>query len=493
VGIRAEIEGRPKHIYSIYNKMRSKKIDFSEVYDIRALRVLVDEVRECYAVLSIVHQIWHPIHGEYDDYISRPKGNNYQSLHTAVLAGDGRPLEVQVRTHAMHRHAELGVAAHWRYKEGMGIGGNEYDDKIALLRNLLSWRDEVAGSKQWVEQFKLASLNDTIYVLTPQGRVIDLPNGSTPIDFAYRLHTDLGHRCRGAKVDGHLVPLNTQLKNGQTVEIVAAKEGGPSRDWLDSRQTHVASAQAKRKIRQYFGTLDEAEALARGRSAVMREMQRDGHVHINLEALASRLGFKEPDALYLAAARGEPGPRALQSAMREMDAASAAVETESKPEIVVNRARGGDTSGKVLIVGMGDLLTSLSGCCKPAPPDAIKGFVTRGRGVSIHRVDCRDFRNLAEQHPERVTVAEWGERAYDKEKSTFPVDIFVQAMDRQGLLRDISELLLREKLNLTAVNTQSKKNVANMRFTLEVGGIAQLQRALAQIREVKGVLDARRG
>jgi len=493
--IQAEIQGRPKHIYSIYNKMRSKKIDFSEVYDIRALRVLVDEVRDCYAVLGIVHHIWQPIQNEYDDYISRPKGNNYQSLHTAVLAGDGKALEVQVRTHAMHRHAELGVAAHWRYKEGMGIGGNEYDDKIALLRNLLSWRDEVAGSSQWVEQSKLASLGDIIYVLTPQGKVIDLPRGATPIDFAYRLHTDLGHRCRGARVDGHLVPLNTRLESGRTVEIVVAKEGGPSRDWLDSRQAYVESVQAKRKIRQYFGALDEVELLARGRNAVMREMQREGRPHTNTEALAARLGFKDTDALYLAAARGEPGQRALQSAMREMDAASktAEAENDAKPEIVVNRARAGDTSGKVLVVGVGNLLTSLSRCCKPAPPDGIKGFVTRGRGVSIHRVDCRDFLNLAGQYPERVVVAEWGEQAYDKEKSTFSVDILVQAMDRQGLLRDISEVLLREKLNLTAVNTQSKKNVANMRFTLEIGGIAQLQRALMQIREVKGVLEARRG
>jgi len=495
VGIQAEVYGRPKHIYSIYNKMRAKKIGFSEVYDIRALRVLVEDVRDCYAALGIVHQLWQPIQNEYDDYISRPKGNNYQSLHTAVLAGDGKSLEVQVRTHAMHRHAELGVAAHWRYKEGKGIGGNEYDDKIALLRNLLSWRDEVQGSSQWVEELKRASLSDTIYVLTPQGRVMDLPVGATPIDFAYRLHTDLGHRCRGAKVDGHLVPLNTRLDNGQTVEIVAVKEGGPSRDWLDSRQAYVASAQAKRKIRQYFGALDEAEVLARGRSAVIREMQRDGHTNTSIEALATRLGLKDADALYLAVGRSEVGSRALQLAIREANAVAGTLEAESsaRPEIIVNRARGGDTSGKVLIVGMGDLLSSLSGCCKPAPPDAIKGFVTRGRGVSIHRVDCRDFRHLAERHPERVTVAEWGERAYDKEKSSFPVDIFVQAMDRRGLLRDISELLLREKLNLTAVNTQSKKNMANMRFTLEVSGTAQLQRALAQIRAVKGVLDARRG
>jgi GTP pyrophosphokinase len=496
VGVLAEIEGRPKHIYSIYNKMRSKKIDFSEVYDIRALRVLVDDVRDCYTVLSIVHQIWQPIQNEYDDYISRPKGNNYQSLHTAVLASDGRALEVQVRTHAMHRHAELGVAAHWRYKEGMGIGGSEYDDKIALLRNLLSWRDEVTGSKQWVEQFKLASLDDTIYVITPQGKVIDLPRGSTPIDFAYRLHTDLGHRCRGAKVVGHLVPLNTRLENGQTVEIVTAKEGGPSRDWLDPRQAYVVSTQAKRKIRQYFGALDEEELLARGRGVVTREIQRDGHAHINIETLTTRLGFKDVNAFYVAAGRSEISSRAIQVAIREMVAASgasSASKSDNKPEIVVSRARAGDTSGKVLVVGMGDLLTSLSRCCKPAPPDDIKGFVTRGRGVSIHRVDCSDFRHLAEEHPERVIVAEWGGRAYDKEKSTFSVDILVQAMDRRGLLRDISEVLLREKLNLTAVNTQSKKNTANMRFTLEVGGVPQLQRALVQIRKVKGVLEARRG
>ncbi|MDR1662346.1 MAG: bifunctional (p)ppGpp synthetase/guanosine-3',5'-bis(diphosphate) 3'-pyrophosphohydrolase [Azoarcus sp.] len=491
VGIEAEIHGRPKHIYSIYNKMRSKKIDFSQVYDIRALRVLVDEVRDCYTVLGIVHEIWHPIHKEYDDYISRPKGNNYQSLHTAVLAGDGRALEVQVRTHAMHKHAELGVAAHWRYKEGAGAGGEDYDNKIALLRSLLSWKDEVAGSSRWLEQLKQASLDDTVYALTPQGRVIDLPRGATPVDFAYRLHTELGHRCRGAKVDGHLAPLNTGLESGQTVEIISAKEGGPSRDWLDARQGYAASSHARRKIRQYFSALDEEALLARGRASVIREMQRDGHGQANIDALAGRLGFKSADALYLAAGRSEVGLRALQMAMREADA-DAAAET-AKPEIVVSRSRSGDSSDKVLILGVGNLLTSLSRCCKPAPPDAIKGFVTRGRGVSIHRVDCRDFRHLAERHPERVIVAEWGDQAYDAQQSAFSVDIAVQAMDRQGLLRDISELLLRERINVTAVNTQSKKSLAYMRFTLEVGGIAQLQNALNLIRSVKGVLEARRG
>jgi len=355
----------------------------------------------------------------------------------------------------------------------------------------------VAAAPEWVEQFKRASLDDTIYVLTPQGRVVDLPRGATPVDFAYRLHSDVGHRCRGAKVDGHLVPLNTQLESGQTVEITTAKEGGPSRDWLDARQGYVTSQHAKRKIRQFFSAQDEEELAARGRAFVTGEMRRDGHGQANIEALAARLGFRNADALYLAAGRGELGQRALQAALREMDTAATGVSnstTDDKPEIVVSRSRSGDSSGKILIVGVGNLLTSLSRCCKPAPPDVIKGFVTRGRGVSIHRIDCRDFRHLADEHPERVIVAEWGEQAFDKERqSAFPVDLIVQAVDRQGLLRDISELLLREKLNVTAVNTQTKKSIATMRFTLEVGGIAQLQRALAQIREVKGVMEARRG
>lgn len=488
VGIKAEIQGRPKHIYSIYNKMRAKRLDFSQVYDIRALRVLVDEVKDCYTVLGLVHQIWQPINKEFDDYITKPKGNNYQSLHTAVLAGDGRALEVQIRTYDMHRHAELGVAAHWRYKEGSGHGG-DYDDKIALLRNLLSWRDEVADSAQWVEQFKRASLDDTLYVLTPQGRVVDLPRGATPVDFAYRVHTDLGHRCRGAKVDGHLVPLNTPLESGQTVEITAAKEGGPSRDWLDVRQAYVATARARTKIKQYFSQLEEEELLARGRSFVTKEMQRDGHAQANIEGLAERLGFKSAEALFVAAGRGEIGPRAVQMALREGDAV---VEAPVEPEIVVSRSRSGDNSDKILIVGVGKLLTSLSRCCKPAPPDAIEGFVTRGRGISIHRVDCQDFQLLAQRHPERVISAEWGDQAYNNTQAVFPVDIAVQASDRQGLLRDISEVLSREKLNVTAVNTLSKKGTAFMRFTMEVGGVTQLQRAITLIREVPGVIDAQR-
>ncbi|CAH1748775.1 GTP pyrophosphokinase [Thauera humireducens] len=489
VGIKAEITGRAKHIYSIYNKMRKKRLDFSQVFDIRALRVLVDEVKDCYTVLGFVHQIWQPIAKEFDDYITKPKGNNYQSLHTAVLAGDGRALEVQIRTHDMHRHAEMGVAAHWRYKEGTQ-SGSDYDEKIALLRNLLSWRDEVTDSAHWMEQYKRASLDDTLYVLTPQGKVVDLPRGATPIDFAYRLHTDLGHRCRGAKVDGHLVPLNTPLENGQTVEITAVKEGGPSRDWLDLRQGYVATSRARSKIKQYFAQLDEEELLSRGRSFVTKEMQRDGHAQANIDGLAERLGFKNAEALYLAAGRGEVGPRSVQVALREGSGPEA--ETHAEPDFVVSRSRSGDNSDKILIVGVGKLMTSLSRCCKPAPPDAIEGFVTRGRGISIHRVDCHDFQMLALKHPERVISAEWGDKATDTKTALYQVDITVQAMDRQGLLRDISEVLSREKLNVIAVNTLTKKGTAYMRFTMEVGGIKQVQRAITLIREVSGVIDAQR-
>ena len=490
VGIDAEIYGRPKHIFSIYNKMRSKKLDFSLVYDVRALRVLVGDIKDCYAVLGIVHQIWTPIQKEFDDYILKPKGNNYQSLHTAVLAGDGRALEVQIRTHEMHRHAELGIAAHWRYKEGSGAAGSAYDDKIALLRNLLSWRDEVTDSSHWVEQFKRASLDDTIYVLTPQGRVIDMPRGATPVDFAYRLHTEVGHRCRGAKVDGHLLPLNTQLESGQTVEIITAKEGGPSRDWLNALQGYVHTGRARQKIKQFFSAQEEQELLGRGRNAVVREMQREGHSQVNVDELATRLGFKSADGMFIAVGRGDVGARSLQVAIRGDKRVPAPA--APPPEMVIGRERGVDNADKVLVVGVGKLMTSLGRCCRPAPPDAIEGFVTRGRGVSIHRIDCRDYMHLAARHPERVVSAEWGEQAETTKPQIYPMDVLVEASDRQGLLRDISDVLSREQINVIAVNTRSKSGKAHMRFTVEIGGVPALNRALQKLRGVDGVDSASR-
>ena len=485
-GVRAEVAGRPKHIYSIHSKMRAKNIGFDEVYDVRALRVLVDEVKDCYTVLGIVHHIWQPIPQEFDDYISKPKGNDYRSLHTAVIGPGGRALEVQIRTHEMHQHAELGVAAHWRYKEGAGQDAR-YDDKIAWLRQLLSWRDEISDSSEWVRQFRRAALDDTLYVLTPQGRVIDLASGATPVDFAYRLHTDLGHRCRGAKVNGALVPLNTPLENGQTVEIVAVKQGGPSRDWLQPEQGYLATSRAKAKVRQWFAAQEEAEMLAQGRAFVTREMQREGQTGASLEELARKLGFANTDALFLAAARNEIGQRQLQTALR--GAPEAAPEA---PEIQTRRSKAGASGSRVLIVGVDKLLTQLGRCCKPAPPDAIAGFVTRGKGVSIHRLECTNFRNMSNRNPERVISAEWGAGTGGGADALYPVDIVVEAQDRQGLLRDISEVLSREKINVTAVHTQSKQGSARMAFTIEVSGVAQLQRALKLIEEIGGVERASR-
>ncbi|MDK9726315.1 MAG: bifunctional (p)ppGpp synthetase/guanosine-3',5'-bis(diphosphate) 3'-pyrophosphohydrolase [Sterolibacteriaceae bacterium MAG5] len=480
----AEVYGRPKHIYSIRNKMRGKDIDFEKVYDVRALRIVVDDVRDCYTALGIVHALWQPIHGEFDDYISHPKGNYYRSLHTAVMADDGRALEVQIRTHEMHRHAELGVAAHWRYKEAgaPAKADGAYDDKIAWLRQLLSWRDEITDSDAWVQQFKRAALDDTIYVMTPQGRVIDLPKGATPVDFAYRVHTDLGHRCRGARVDGQLVPLNTPLANGQRIEIVSAKTGGPSRDWLNLSQGYLATSRARQKVKAWFAAQQEAAMLAEGRAWLTRELQREGQTQANLEDLAHKLGFKNADALYLAAARSEIGPHAVHVALHGEPAAA-----EPEPEVLTKRSKVGDS--KILIVGVDKLLTQIGRCCKPVPPDAIAGFVTRGRGVSVHRVDCANFRNMVARNPERVIDAQWG----GQQTGLYATDLLVEANDRQGLLRDISDVLSKEKINVTAVKTQSKGGIARMAFTIELPGLAPLQRVMALVGEVAGVSSVRRG
>jgi GTP pyrophosphokinase len=482
----AEVYGRPKHIYSIWNKMRGKDIGFAEVYDVRALRIVVDNVRDCYTALGIVHGLWQPVSGEFDDYIAHPKGNDYRSLHTAVIAEDGRSLEVQIRTHEMHQHAELGVAAHWRYKEAgnSARADGAYDDKIAWLRQLLSWRDEITDSAAWVEQFKRASLDDTLYVMTPQGRVIDLTKGATPVDFAYRVHTDLGHRCRGAKVDGHLVPLNTPLKSGQTVEIVSIKSGGPSRDWLNPAQGYLATPRARQKVKVWFAQQQEQELLAQGRTFVAREQQRWGQTQANLEDLAHKLGYKHADDLFLACGRGEVGPRELQVALRGEETLPA----PEVDEIQTRRSKVGES--RVLVVGVDKLLTQLGRCCKPAPPDDVAGFVTRGKGVSIHRRACVNFRNMAARNPERVIDAAWGAGAH--KDAIYALGLRVEANDRQGLLRDISEVLSREKVNVTAVQTQSRMGVARMAFTVELAGTSQLPRMLTLISEVPGVLAVSR-
>lgn len=505
-GIDAEVSGRPKHIYSIWNKMRGKSIDFSELYDVRAFRVIVDDVKICYAVLGIVHNIWTPIPEEFDDYISRPKQNGYQSLHTVVIAEDRRALEVQIRTRDMHHFAEYGVAAHWRYKESGGSrsAGQKYDEKIAWLRQLLAWKSEVVDAvvseeeihREWVEKLKSAAIDDRIYVLTPQARVIELPSGATPIDFAYHLHSDIGHRCRGARVDGAMVPLNTVLKNGQTVDIVMAKGGsvaaGPSRDWLSPGFT--ASTRTRSKVRAWFNAIDQQETLAAGRTLVEKSLQREGKTAVNLEELAHKLGFPKLDDLLLAVGKEQFSLRHVEQALHKEDAQKHSLKQINPDDAVVARksrassVAQGAKSG-VLVVGTDGLMTQLARCCKPAPPDEIVGFVTRGKGVSIHRASCKNFMEMRIRAPERVIHTEWGQGGTE---TVYPVDIFVHANDRQGLLRDISEIFLREKINVIGVSTQSAKGHARMAFTAEISSTAQLLKALTVIREVEGVAEVRR-
>ncbi|GAB3627955.1 GTP pyrophosphokinase [Pandoraea terrae] len=506
-GVKAEVSGRPKHIYSIWRKMRGKEVDFAELYDVRAFRVIVDDVKDCYTVLGIVHNLWQPIPKEFDDYISRPKPNGYKSLHTVVIGDDGRAFEVQIRTHEMHHFAEYGIAAHWRYKEAgqRGYGGtfaaNEaYDEKIAWLRQLLAWKDDVsdtvggeAAAQPW-EQLKRATIDDHIYVLTPQARVIALPQGATPIDFAYHLHSELGHRCRGARVDGAMVPLNTPLQNGQTVEIVAVKQGGPSRDWLNPQLGYLQSHRARQKVRAWFNAIDLEETIAHGRTLIDKTLQREGKTSVNLEELAARLGFKTPDELYASVAKDEFSLRHVEQALTGNGPASDARDEDTvvaKKSLETSVAQGAKSG--VLVVGVGALLTQLAKCCRPAPPDLIVGFVTRGKGVSIHRQDCPSFASMQARAPERVINTAWsGDVLEGRGEAAYPVDIQIEASDRQGLLRDISEVFSREKLNVTGVNTQSRASQAFMQFTVEVRDAGQLQRALSQLTNVNGVVSARR-
>lgn len=438
-GIKGEVQGRPKHIYSIWKKMQGKSIDFAQLYDVRAFRIMVDDVKDCYAALGIVHHIWQPIPKEFDDYIARPKPNGYQSLHTVVMDADHVSFEVQVRTHEMHKQAEYGVAAHWRYKEAgkQGYAGTvsakeEYDRRIAWARQLIAWKEDA-----W-DQLKGQELDDQIYVLTPLGQVVPLQQGATPIDFAYSVHTDLGHRCRGARVDGAMVPLDTQLKNGQTVEIISVKQGGPSLDWLNAERGYLATNRAKSKVRAWFAA---------------QQAEQDG------------------DKV-------------------DKDEAVVEVVKPELPDIILRKSRVKSGQGDVLVVGVDSLLTQLSRCCRPVPPDPISGFVTRGRGVSIHRQDCSTFKQLLARAPERVVVTEWGHQP--ESKSLFPVDLALMALDRQGLLRDISEVFSRLKINVTGVKTQSRKGIASMQFTIEVPSTSGLQTALSALLEVKGVTEARR-
>jgi len=496
-GLKAEVQGRPKHLYSIWKKMQGKRLSFDAVFDLLALRVIVADVDACYAALARLHERWPPIGEEFDDYIAKPKPNGYQSLHTVVRGDDGRAVEIQIRTRAMHEHAEYGVAAHWAYKEAgtkgyAGVSATGSDEeriaaaRKAVLRQLLAWeRDfssaEVAGA---------TSRDDRIYVFTPQATVIELPAGGTPVDFAYMLHTDLGHRCRGAKVDGVLVPLNTPLANGQTVEITSAKEGGPSLDWLNPDLGYLAGARARAKVRAWFNAQAMAQTVARGRDLVEKLLQREGKTALERDELAAQLGFKNADALYEVVGKDEFSLRHIEQLLRP---AAPAPADEAAPLIKRSRADG-TSRGAVLVVGVDSLLTSLARCCRPAPPDEIDGFVTRGKGVAIHRRGCSNLRHMRERAPDRVIAVEWGRSR--NEAALYPIDVLVEAADRPALLRDITEVFAKEKINVTGAHSQSARGSAGatawMTFTVEVSNSERLAAVLKLVAQVSGVRTARR-
>jgi len=497
-GVPCQVSGRPKHIYSIYRKLQRKGLPLRELSDVRGVRVLVEDVKDCYTALGVVHNLWTPLPREFDDYIAKPKPNNYRSLHTAVVGPDGKVLEVQIRTHEMHQQCEYGVAAHWRYKEGArGATGSrraeahfeqrvaQVNEKLSWLRQILDWRDALADVADLAAYFRTGLAEDTVYVLTPQGRVIDLPKGSTPVDFAYHVHSELGHRCRGARVDGELVPLDHTLANGQTVEIVAAKAGGPSRDWLNPELGFIHSARARAKVRQWFNTQNLEESIAHGRQVVDKILQRAGMTAVSLDRLAQLVGFQRQEELLLAADRGEVSARQIQTALQEPPVPSTAPAGEApapaRPAQAPARA-----AGDILVVGVDRLLTVLAKCCKPAPPDAITGFVTRGRGVTVHRSDCG---NLVRMNSERLIAAQWGP---DAARGSFPVDIEVDGRSGPVLARDLLDLFAREKVAVAASRTLTREPYARMSFTLHIHDLARLGQILGMVRSLPGVDGVRR-
>jgi GTP pyrophosphokinase len=513
-GVHSSVHARPKHIYSIVKKMRGKSLSFEQVLDVRAMRVIVPTVADCYAALSYVHAHFAPMPGEFDDYIAKPKSNGYQSLHTVVLTGaakdtgaPGQPIEIQIRTQAMHDHAETGVAAHWAYKEAgtKGYAGvsatGSYDAKIAVLRQLLAWErdlaggDEVTGNRGQEASASDGVLDDRIYVLTPEAAIVDLPSGATPIDFAYAVHTNLGHRCRGAKVDGAMVTLNTPLKNGQTVEVSTAKEGGPSRDWLNTELGYLASPRARSKVRAWFNAIAVEETIAKGREAVEKLLQREGKTALKLSDLAVQLGFKTADDLFEVVGKDEFSLRTIEQLFRPAE-----LEVDADEQLLLKKARQAEkfktqsSKSGVLVVGVDSLLTQLAKCCKPAPPDAIGGFVTRGKGVSIHRADCPNLRQLQAKDAGRVIEVAWGQPKAGASGGlpTYAVDVTVQATDRSGLLRDIAEVFSKEKAHVQGVQSQSTQGTVWMTLTVEVTDASRLGKVLAAVGQVAGVQWARR-
>ncbi|NJC98912.1 MAG: (p)ppGpp synthetase [Anaerolineales bacterium] len=476
--IQVEITGRPKHIYSIYKKMVKKGKPFDLVRDVRAVRLLVPDIPSCYAALGVIHTHWRPIPGEFDDYIAAPKDNFYQSLHTAVIYDDKRPLEVQIRTQEMHQNAEYGIAAHWRYKEGSRKANKAYEDRINWLRNMMEWRTDVNDAQEFVEGMKTDVFQDRVYVFTPRGDIIDLAAGSTPIDFAYHIHTDIGHRCRGARVNGKLVPLYQELKTGDQVEILTAKRGGPSRDWLNTNLGLVKTQRARSKIKVWFKKQEDEQNLAQGRSTLERELQRLGIPEINFETMARDLGFKAPEELFIAIGCGD---LSISRVIRRFS------ETEENTDVLAagTQTREATSTDTIEVVGLKGLLSQIAKCCNPTPGDQIVGYITRGRGATIHRQDCPNILRLKDK--ERLLQVDWG-----KVERTFPVPIKVKAYDRQGLMGDISTLLDGEGVNIADVSVNFNRSLADLNLVVEVKNLDQLSRILTRIENLPNVLEAHR-
>ncbi|MCP3868811.1 MAG: bifunctional (p)ppGpp synthetase/guanosine-3',5'-bis(diphosphate) 3'-pyrophosphohydrolase [Gammaproteobacteria bacterium] len=488
IGIKTEITGRPKHIYSIWKKMRRKAVDFDQIFDLRAVRILVGSVADCYAALGIVHGIWRYIPGEFDDYIATPKANLYRSIHTAVIGPGDRPLEIQIRTYEMHEHAELGVAAHWRYKES-GKQDAEFERRITLMRNWLEMREDTSNTEDFVDNLKSGFESRQVYVLTPQGKVIELPKGATAVDFAYAIHSDVGHRCRGVRLNGRIATLTQPLKSGQTVDIITTREGGPSRDWLSPHLGYLKTSRARNRVRHWLKQKDYEQHVNIGRASLDKEINRLGVAKPDLEAILDRFNFKKTDDLLAAIGRGEVSP--VQVAGTGIPFRESRSPIAEPPLRRRSRDKHEAGSGDVVVEGVGDLMTHMSRCCKPVPPDDIVGFITRGRGISIHRQQCSAVLNLSEEDQARLVEVNWAGRAAE---AVFPVDIQVHANDRKGLLRDISSVLTNEDVAVTRVHSQTNRKTdhATLSFTIEITDMHQLSRLIDKVTQLSDVFEVRR-
>jgi GTP pyrophosphokinase len=484
-GIEAEVAGRPKHIYSIWRKMSRKDVDIDGLYDIRAVRLLVKDIPDCYAALGVVHATWPPVPGEFDDYIARPKGNNYQSLHTAVIGPQGKTLEIQIRTHEMHEHAELGVAAHWRYKEGGGAD-SAFERRIAGLRQMLEAKADTESDAALLAGMQTEVIDDRVYLLTPQGKVLEMPRGATVLDFAYHVHTDVGHRCRGAKLNGRLVSLDVVPASGDVIEIVTGKVSEPRRDWLMASRQFLITPRAKEKVRAWFRRLDHDRNVSAGKEVLDKELKRVALHEADLASVPARFNLKSIDDLLVAVGIGEVSPGQVARALHEI----AQPRTE-KPEHSAEppRAKPRDKDA-IVIEGVGNLLTVIARCCQPVPGDAIVGYLTKGRGVSIHRSNCKSLQSLTLRDPDRVIQVEWGGRG----GQAYEVDIFVRGYDRKGLLKDVSSAISAADAHVLAASTRLDRDhgLAEMNFAVRVSDFGQLTGLLNRVAALPNVIEARR-